>query len=489
MMGVIVLLHRWLGIAFCLLFAMWFATGIVMHFVPFPSLTEAERFAGLGTVDRAQVTISATDAVVASGIAESTRVRLIQRSDGPVYVVSGASLVRAVRASDGAVASATSAELALAIAQDHARNRGLDAMGATILAQADYDQWIVPNGFDRHRPQFRVALGDAAGTEVYVSSRTGEIVLDTTRRERSWNMVGSVLHWIYPTVLRSNWALWDRVVWTLSLLALIAAVLGAALGIARIRIRKRRISSPYRGWHALHHLIGLAAMVFVLTWIFSGWLSMDHGRLFSRGQLSAIEAGMTNASPDWTTAASLDRKPISSAAREVEWFAFNGNLYRRERIGLGEQALIGAGEAARSGRTGFLNAREVQGLTMRFAVGCDLPSVLAGDDDYPAQSIIPGAPVYRSRCGDLWFDIDGADGRVLQRLDSSRRAYRWFYGALHTLDFPVLLARPRLRDALIVGFCMLGLMFSVTGAVIGWRRLRSSVVARVSSANAPAGRG
>lgn len=47
MMRAIVLLHRWLGIAFCLVFAMWFATGIVMHFVPFPSLTEAERFAGL----------------------------------------------------------------------------------------------------------------------------------------------------------------------------------------------------------------------------------------------------------------------------------------------------------------------------------------------------------------------------------------------------------------------------------------------------------
>ena len=48
MMRAIVLLHRWLGIAFCLLFAMWFATGIVMHFVPFPSLTDACRWIGLG---------------------------------------------------------------------------------------------------------------------------------------------------------------------------------------------------------------------------------------------------------------------------------------------------------------------------------------------------------------------------------------------------------------------------------------------------------
>ncbi|WP_431202376.1 PepSY domain-containing protein [Bradyrhizobium betae] len=473
MMNAMVLLHRWLGIAFCLLFAMWFATGIVMHFVPFPSLTEAERFARLAPVGGSLVTMSAHDAVVASEIADARRVRLIRRSDGPVYIVSGPSRVRAFRALDGTDASVTSSEVALAIAREHARRRGLDVAGAAILTRADYDQWSVPNGFDRHRPLFRVALGDAAGTEVYVSSLTGEVVLDTTRSERGWNWAGSVLHWIYPTVLRSNWALWDGAVWTLSLLALIAAVLGAVLGLARLRLRGRQLSSPYRGWHALHHVIGLVATAFVLTWIFSGWLSMDHGRLFSRGELTTAEAGVIDVSPDWTTAASLDRMPISSAAREVEWFAFDGKINRRERLGLDKQALV----RPANGESEFLSALEVGNLMTRVAAGCGAPSSLAGDDDYPAHSIIARAPVYRSRCGDLWFDIDGADGRVLQRLDASRRAYRWVYSALHTFDFPVLLAHPQLRDVLIVGLCALGLAFSVTGIVIGWRRLRSTFAA------------
>jgi hypothetical protein len=469
MMNAIVLLHRWLGIAFCLLFAMWFATGIVMHFVPFPSLTEAERVAGLAPVEGGEA-ITVADAAIASGISDAVRVRLVQRSDGPVYVVSGPSRLRAVRVSDGQGASVSSPEVALAIAQAHARQRGLDAAHAAIVARADYDQWSVPNGFDRHRPLFRIALGDAAGTEVYVSSRTGEVVLDTMRSERGWNLAGSVLHWIYPTVLRSNWALWDGVVWTLSLLALIAAVLGAVLGVVRLRIRASQISTPYRGWHALHHIIGLIATTFVLTWIFSGWLSMDHGRLFSRGQLTAAEAGVTNALPDWKTAAALDRKPISSSAREVEWFAFNGAVYRRERIGLDKQVLVRPDDR----EAGVLSAQEVASLVTRLADGCGAPSVVAVNDDYPAQSIVPGAPVYRSRCGDLWFDIDGADGSVVQRLDASRRAYRWVYGALHTLDFPILAAHPRWRDVLIAGLCTLGLVFSITGIVIGWRRLRLS---------------
>ncbi|MHC2817032.1 hypothetical protein ACVMBY_000592 [Bradyrhizobium huanghuaihaiense] len=293
-----------------------------------------------------------------------------------------------------------------------------------------------------------------------------------TRRDASAAGIspGSVLHWIYPTVLRSNWALWDRVVWTLSLLALIAAVLGAVLGIVRVKMRGRQIATPYRGWHALHHVIGLVATVFVLTWIFSGWLSMDHGRLFSRGQLTSAEAGVIDASPDWTTAPSPERKPLSSSAREVEWFAFDGNAYRRERIDFDKQVVVWPD----GGESEGLGVQAILSMMTRLATGCDVPSILADDDDYPAQAIVAGASVYRSRCGDVWFDIDGADGHVLQRLDASRRAYRWAYGALHTLDFPILNAHPRFRDVLIVGLCALGLVFSITGIVIGWRRLRRS---------------
>src|SRR6202051_1551647 len=80
-MRALMLLHRWLGVAFCLLFAMWFASGIVMHFVPFPALTEAERFAGLAPLDLARVQHNPAEAITASRIADVKRVRLMQRSD------------------------------------------------------------------------------------------------------------------------------------------------------------------------------------------------------------------------------------------------------------------------------------------------------------------------------------------------------------------------------------------------------------------------
>jgi len=88
---------------------------------------------------------------------------------------------------------------------------------------------------------------------------------------------------------------------------------------------------------------------------------------------------------------------------------------------------------------------------------------------------VPDAPVYRVVCGDVWLHVDGASGMMLERLDGSQRAYRSLFGALHRLDVPMLAARPRVRTALIVLLCSLGLAFSLTAMVIGWARLRSEV--------------
>src|ERR1700748_2769719 len=95
---VLATLHRWWGVAFCLLFAMWFASGIVMHFVPLPARSER----------------AATHAIDES------------------------------------------------------------AAGAELI---DYDQWTVAGDFDSDRPMFRYALNDNAGTEIYISSRSGKAVL------------------------------------------------------------------------------------------------------------------------------------------------------------------------------------------------------------------------------------------------------------------------------------------------------------------------
>jgi hypothetical protein len=197
-MGFLATLHRWWGVAFGLLFAMWFASGIVMHFVPFP-----------------------------------------ERHERPA-----------------------TPEI------DAARGR------AELI---EYDQWTVAGDFDYDRPLFRYDLNDDAGTEVYVSSRSGKVVLSTTRSTRVANYLGSIPHWIYPAPLRYHAQAWRMLMWWLSLLGTSGAAIGVIVGIVKVGVAMRDKAMPYRGLQAWHHYLGLIFSPFILTWIFSGFLSLDDG--------------------------------------------------------------------------------------------------------------------------------------------------------------------------------------------------------------------
>ena len=301
------------------------------------------------------------------------------------------------------------------------------------------------------------------------------MVLDTTACKRGWNYVGSVAHWIYATALRSHPAIWTALLWWLSLLALIGASIGAVIGTLRIGIEGRRLVSPYRGWQALHHWLGLCCMLFVWTWIFSGWLSMDDGLLFSTGKPSTEDQAAIIGLPAWDALSPGEIQRLSAADRDVEWFAFGARIYRREIGSAGRQQLRFADTVDTTANPDreFLRADEIDAAALRLARSCGASFVIGPDDAYAVATIMPDAPVFRVACGDDWFDIDGASGALLEKLDASRRAYRWLFAGLHTLDLPVLATRPTLRASLIVTLCGCGFVFSLTGVIIAWRRLRS----------------
>ena len=50
--------HRWLGVITCLLSVMWFVSGLVMLYVPFPSWSDAERIANIPPVDISRVRVT-----------------------------------------------------------------------------------------------------------------------------------------------------------------------------------------------------------------------------------------------------------------------------------------------------------------------------------------------------------------------------------------------------------------------------------------------
>lgn len=275
-------LHRWSGIVLSLLFTLWFATGAVMVFEPFPELAAAERAAHSDPIPLERVR-------ALPPLIDGAQTRLVGRGGAPAYVIER----------DGQKAEIFSAEdgrplppFGAADASASARRFSEKAV-RSVSGPFNYDQWIVHQQFDPLRPFYRVRLADAAATDLYVSARSGEIVQRTTRRARALNWLGSNIHWIYFTPIRKVFAPWDWTVWIVSLIGVGTTALGLWLGVDRTlrRWRARRPGvSPFKGWLRWHHILGLAGGFFLFAWIVSGWLSMDHGRLFSRGEATAAEA-------------------------------------------------------------------------------------------------------------------------------------------------------------------------------------------------------
>jgi hypothetical protein len=444
-----------------------------MHFVPYPSFTAADRRAGLAPIDVTQVKASPAEALAASGIGNSARMRLTQRSDGPVYLISNSSHTIALHAADLSEAEVVSAKLARAIASDYATRRQWDAAAAGVAVLQDYDQWTLSPELDRYRPLYRVALSDPSGADLYVSKITGEIVQATTRRQRVWNYAGSVAHWLYLTALRSHPMAWSRLLWWLSLFALIGAALGACIGILRIRARGTRLVSPYAGLHAWHHWLGLGCMLFVLTWIFSGWLSMDDGTLFSTDKPSDNEIAAVAAAPDWNAIPRDEAQHLDPQTIEAEWFAFGGHIYRWQinwsaarRLTIADAS---AEEAIREGA--LLDGGAIDAAARRLAPACAPAISLKQYDIYATALDRSEARVFRVICGDVWFDIDAANGAIRDRLDERQRAYLSLFSALHRLDFPVLASYPALRTCFIVALCGFGFVFSFTAVVLASRRV------------------
>jgi uncharacterized iron-regulated membrane protein len=95
--------HRWTGIATCLLFAMWFVSGIVMMYVAFPQLTSRERWAALPPIAWDRVLVAPDRAMAIAGIANYPRdLRLVMLADIPVYrVLDWNGLRKTISATDG----------------------------------------------------------------------------------------------------------------------------------------------------------------------------------------------------------------------------------------------------------------------------------------------------------------------------------------------------------------------------------------------------
>jgi hypothetical protein len=481
--------HRWAGVVLGLLIAAWFVSGAVLHFVGFPSLSARDRFGSAELIDLRKLSVVPASALASAVAAAGTRpvegMRLISVAGTPTYIMSLAGRPANVM---------TSGESPIAIAGDTGRQiprfsvttagtvaaRFGRAPVARVTGPLDYDQWIVHQQFDPYRPFYRVRLDDPERTDLYVSALTGEVLQRTTARQRFWNWCGAVLHWIYFTPVRSNWALWNQLVWWVSLVAVLTSVAGTWIGLHRYlknRAHGRTGLSPYRGWMRWHHVIGLFASVVVMVWMCSGWLSMDHGRFFSLPGATEIESARVRGMSFGAIVqmAPLDVLRSVQPASVIEFHAIGGRPLLTLRGGVGGAS-----------RILWLDTHEVSDEPIPERV---LLAALKGawpseaetrigpsstDELYRHAESVPedALAVRTGRDGRVLIYVGRFSGLLLAVMNPSRRAYAWVYYSLHTLDLPGLIDHPATKTVVEVLLLLFGFGFCLTGIVLGVRRLK-----------------
>jgi len=273
MFRLLLLIHRYLGIAFGVIVALWCLSGFVMMYVQYPDLNEREYLAGLQEIDSSACCITNEDVLE----------QLAGVNELSVEMLAGHPVLRArfgrdpgllVNLSTGSWFSTIDQETAMQQADAFLSASGMDGK-ARFLAQIANDQWTVAGYFNAWRPLYQFAADDAAGTQLYVSSINGQVIQTTTSSERFWNWFGAVTHWIYPTALRQNTALWSQVVIWLTIASLFLVVVGIYLGIVQFGTRSNGSRSPYQGLNLWHHYSGLIFGLVTVIWLFSGLLSMN----------------------------------------------------------------------------------------------------------------------------------------------------------------------------------------------------------------------
>ncbi len=166
--------------------ALWCLSGFVMMYVPYPSLSPAKRLQGLPSLGLSGC-CSVGDAWEAK--APFSRFEVEMLGSRPVLRLYGADALTLVDLEDGRALPSVTATDAQDIALAFARAENITGQ-PRLLDGIDYDQWTVSGEFNRERPLFKIALDDARGNALYVSSVSGKVVQVTTLRQRVGNWFG-----------------------------------------------------------------------------------------------------------------------------------------------------------------------------------------------------------------------------------------------------------------------------------------------------------
>ena len=501
--------HRWGGIALAVFMVMWLVSGLIIAYTgPITQshkqqlghgqiLTPTSEWLSLGAAWeksapardalRQQMSeVSEQSPYAPPSENEIASARLISVGGQPQWQVEDIHHhLFVLSAIDGSVQT-TSPQQAQKIAQ-----LWLDNPDATYQDTLDATSSL--RNYKELSPFHRVLANDEAGTELLISARTGEVLQAATQLQRGLYLAGNWLHFFRP--LESLGAVETRrdvLMWA-GFIATVAALTGMIIGWLRWKpgyfgkpTYSQGRTQPYRTfWLKWHFWAGLIGGTAAVLWTLSGYLNNNPWALFSTATASPAELTRFQGVDLPNTVKSWRPEELKASTTpnivEIEWRHLGPKAlllaYTRDGQRLAQPI---AGTAA------LFDKPAIQTAAQHLGNKAPIVSITTLDhyDNYYyplhnrdiSEKPLPITRVELADAGHSYLYVDPMDGRVLSKLDTSRRIYRWVFSAIHRWDFGWLYLRP-IWDVWFLTIVGLGLVLSVSSVVLGWRRLKRTFAA------------
>lgn len=472
MKKVFIQLHKISGIALCLIFTIWFFSGIMLIFTGFPRFKKAEAFDRLQTFTPASIKDIAFPENLPQG-----GLTIEMRNNKAVYIINKKSGKTIYDAHALDSLAKPTREACIATAQQL-----VNAPILKIEERADVDIWTPRKSYISLLPFYKVYFNDRNKTQVYVSVQNGEIIQKTTRATRISAYLGAIPHYAIFNYLSIKHPVWKSVLIALIITGFIVSLSGIIVGFVRMRRGKGfKGITPFKNpWYKWHHLAGIFFGIFALTFTISAyvlqegvpqWIAKDKVKIDYAKKWEGKK--IKRHAYETSFPALLRYVSHLNGVKQIEFsslfgkpcYAIYSNSYAEKSVVLCESDSVRLLKA--------IPTEEIIKYAHAVFDSIGIKSISSQNKHdlyytYTQMGSHP-LPVYRVELQDANRSvvfIAPLTGEITYILDNENRAQSWLFSALHTFNIGWLNRHATIRQILLCMVCLAGIIISVSGIVL-----------------------
>ena len=471
-------IHRILGTLLSILFLVWFLSAFVMMYHGFPRAGQAEKRAKLEYLSASDSLPPIAEVIARIPADEKVQGIAIDRFLGQTTFH--------IRTSEGTYHLPAHAAETLP-PTDAARIRQIANLWCSApIERIDtlnrLDQWIPFGQMKKEFPIYKFHFADKKQRQLYVSSQSGDVLQFTNKEERFWAWLGAIPHWVYFTSIRQDAERWSLTVIWLSGIGCLMVIAGMWIGIHNWQIARKRGKkfSPYRKrWYHWHYATGIIFGLFVLTFTFSGMMSLADvpswisKPLLDKNPMKEIKKGKPR-SMDYP----LDYRRVLTDhpdAKQLEWSNFRTIPYYIVNGKKSEVFLDASDSVPHPLKLTEAQVTEAAKFIHGDSAKLQVTLLRAFETDYrdmsrmySNRSLLPVWKITVSDADNSSYYIHPETGAVKYVNNTTRWKY-WMYTALHRLRIQGLNSSPTLRKSILWVLLLGGTAVSLSGIVLGVR--------------------